>query len=284
MKGLIKTMLILGAVLLALPARADNAGQFTEMEGTVTVKRAGDGDKVTAAVGVQVFQGDEVTTERSSKATLLFNDGSVLRLGPSTSLKIDKLVYEEEEGIVQAVYDVAVGTVMSIVGSLFGGDDSEYEVKTPTSVSGVRGTSFIINVTYDPATGEPTTKLVGVEGTATFQGNQGGEQYQVGSKQYSEAGADGYAKPPANMTAEEFQALLDSVNVSFRSLDKRAEGMRQGGSNKAPDQEEDTFKQMELSLIGNPEDQANQKDNPASFIYQEPPQATELTLSVVVVP
>jgi len=272
------------AIGLAGPAFAEGAGQFTELEGSVSVERASAGTN-RPVLGSKVFQGDVVVTERGGRATLLFNDGSVMRLGSSTTLEINELVYEEEEGVGSYIYNVAAGTVMSIVGSIFGNDDSDYEVRTPTAVSGVRGTTFIVKVGVHPQTGEMTTMLVGVEGSVAYSG-QDGTEVNVGGGEYSNAPAGGGASNPSPISESDLNALLDSVRVSSSSLEQRASGMRQQGAGDTPGGTGDGYTPPEFGSGDgdgtgeNPEDLPTNLDNPQDVIFDEPPQFSELILSV----
>ncbi len=261
--------------MAALPALAENAGQFTELSGSVSVKRAS-GRVINASMGTPVYQGDVIITARDGKGTMLFRDGSLLRVGPSSNLTINKLVYEEDEGYAEAAYNLAKGTLMSVVGSIFGDDDSSYEVQTPTAVSGVRGTMFIVKVTEDPETGELVSTLVGVEGTSTFTGNDG-QGYNLGPGQGSSSGPGG-TTPPFPVSDEMLSGLLGSVRVDVRSAGRRAGGLRQDLGGKTPP----GF--TGLPPVGGgpglPMGPGDDRDNPSSIIYQEPPQVTEMILRV----
>jgi hypothetical protein len=272
MKKILVSLLVLGVLFAAAPALAANAGQFTEVQGRVSVRRA-NGPAVYAAIKTQVNQGDVITTEKASKATVLFKDGSVIRMGPSTKLTVNKLVYEEDRGVVKAAYEVASGTIMSVVGSLFGNNESEYKVKTPTSVSGVRGTMFIVHVETNEATGKTTTSLVSIEGTVNFSGSGG--NYDVNGGMFSQIGPDGNPTTPAPVDDAYMQALLESVTLGTRSVDERAGGLRDGalGDDLLPPSELPSL----YDLITDP-NAVNSTDNPADLFYQEPPQATELII------
>ncbi len=282
-------------------AFAASAGRFTEVEGEVYINRAG-GGRVLASLDAEVFQGDELESSRGSKATVLFKDDSVLRLGPSTRIEINKMVYDEDSGVVQAAYDLAVGTVMSVVGGLFGGDKSSYEIKTDTATSGVRGTMFIVKAGVHPNTGNMTTMMVGIEGAANFCGQSGGGCYDVGSGQYSVAELGRAATPPSTMSQADLEALINTVHVSRRSLDTRASELRNQSAGQAPDPDDDELTPPAPGGDGDdegedegegegdgdegapgdtdPDDLPSEQDNPENIIFQEPPPRTELKIII----
>lgn len=273
-------LLALGIILVSSLAMADNAGQFTEIEGSVTVKKA-NGQSVQVVLGTAVGQGDLVTTARSAKATILFKDGSVLRLGSSTSLRINKLVYEEDKGIVDAAYDLARGSLMSVVGSLFGNDGSNYQVTTPTSVSGVRGCIYLLKVGKETNSGQVATMAVGIFGLVNFTGGQGDTQ-QLNPRMYSVSRGDETATAPVEISDATLQAMIEEVTVTKRSLNLRASGLRRDLELKVPRSisEPDILTQLLGGDIVLDPDNIVIGDNPADLIYQEPPQFTELIIIV----
>jgi len=277
------TVLLIAAVLPA--AAFAQAGRFTEIQGRVSVERA-DGGETPAGLGTQVFQGDVVRTARNGRATLLFEDGSVMNLGPGTVLRVSKLVYDEQRGIAQAAYDLAVGTIMSVVGSLFGSrEQASYTINSPTMVSGVRGTTFVVKVEQDPAGGYITT-VAGVDGQVFVQGRTSGE-FELGPGEYSTAGPDGDAAPPLPMSPGEIEELVNSTRPGKRSLPLRAGQLRKESGTKAPLWRGGAFIPPVLLVTGrpsssdaDPECLAAARDNPADLIYQESPLFTEIEISV----
>ncbi len=289
MKKTIIAMFLAVALLAAgAPAMASNQGQITEMEGSVTITKA-NGQRATGMLGSVVNQGDVIETGVASRATILFDDGSVLRMGPDTTLEIKKLAYDQEKGVVESAYDLAQGTLMSIVGSLFGNEGSSYEVSTPTAVAGVRGTTFILKVGVRPATGEMSTMGVGVDGTVNFAGKSGG-QFDLGPDKYSIAGADGVAGQPLPTDPNYIDELLDGFRLENPSMGSRAQDMRNGPGKNAPKSNKGVFLPRDIKGGGpggsvddikDKEDMMGM-DNPAEVIFQEPPGAAGTPVRVTI--
>ncbi|HUT55600.1 MAG TPA: FecR family protein [bacterium] len=283
MKDLMKIFCLIAALALAAPAWAADSGQFTEINGQVSVQKAG-GQTVQAVLGTRVAQGDKVMTAKNTKATILFQDGSVLRLGPSTTLGISKLSYQEDKGIAQAAYDLASGTLMCVVGSLFGNPKSEYTVKTPTAVAGVRGTMVILKAGVNPQTNYNTTMAAGIQGSFNFQGFHGGNGVDIGANMFSMTDENGNPIDPSEISMQDLIDLLNSVTVGDLSLGDRAfEIRRRAGSGTGG-----AYVPFEIVLLpggnGNDPDNLSGNDNPSDLIYQEPPQATELIITIDVTP
>ena len=68
------------------------AGHFYSLEGRVQVQRAGKSEWQTALQRMPVFDGDFVRTGRDGSAEILFEDGSLYRIGPNSLLEIHRKV------------------------------------------------------------------------------------------------------------------------------------------------------------------------------------------------
>lgn len=90
--------------------------------------------------------GDIVRTKSDGSAKVSFVDGNRVELGPLT--RLDVLDYQEKKSV-----NVARGRVLFEVTKLRPGEG--FEVKTPTAILGVKGTTFLVDVT-------PTATLVTV--------------------------------------------------------------------------------------------------------------------------
>ncbi len=275
------------ALALCLPAAADNSGQFTELDGTVTVKQAA-GTQAKASLGFVVKQGDVIKTEANAKATILFLDGSVMRLAPSTEIKVEKLALDEDKGVVESAYDLAYGTMMGVMGSLFGSPESSYDVNTPTAVSGVRGSIHVVSVTPDPKTGKTRTTVVGLEGITTLKSKSGGETEELKPGEYGVVDARGKMKLMGEMSERDLDNLLNLFTYSSPSINDRAMDLRKLSTRQAPKEVGTEFVPPQIVLvpenvIQDYEDLAGMADNPADLIFIEPPGAATTELNIIIV-
>lgn len=110
--------------------------------------------------GAGLSEGDRVRTGPASRASIALVDGTRLAVGDSTEVELTSFILDGSGR--RGVYTVAVGKLRAVVGRFTGSTD--VEVRTPTSVAGVKGTEFIVlnrgraNVYF------------GVEGTASVSG------------------------------------------------------------------------------------------------------------------
>ena len=111
-----------------------------EVEGTT--------DKGTEPIaeGSDVFLNEVVRTGASGKAELLFADRTNLTVGPVTTIQLDKFVYDPNGGSGKVVLVVSRGAFRFITGVM---PSRNYEIRTPVTTLGIRGTEFIVLVGSD---------------------------------------------------------------------------------------------------------------------------------------
>jgi hypothetical protein len=139
---------VASALLLAVPSDAAGPGKApkaTFVKGDVTAA----GAKVKR--GAELAPGSTVKTGADSRAELTFPDGSVVRIGPSSELKLEAAAYDGKTKETKVEATLVGGQAWAKVSKLVG-DDSKFNVKTQNAVAGVRGTIFRVNVDKDDAT------------------------------------------------------------------------------------------------------------------------------------
>jgi hypothetical protein len=92
------------------------------------------------AIGDGVVANETIKTATASSARLQFLDKANLTIGPTSSVVLDRFVYNPTGSAVGGTVEMAIGAARW-VGSGTQSDDA-YKVKTPHAVIGVRGTVF----------------------------------------------------------------------------------------------------------------------------------------------
>jgi hypothetical protein len=133
-----------------LATAADPTGSVTAVEGQAETMRAGGAEWTPLATGAPVFVGDQLRTSPDGKVKLLFNDESVLTLGPGSNLTITEQVAGAAAPVSR--FGLLLGTVRAVVTERYQAPGARFELETPTAVAGVHGTGFI--ATYDGAADE----------------------------------------------------------------------------------------------------------------------------------
>ncbi len=144
-----RILLGLGLVLVALIAdgvRRENQefeATITELAGQVSVQEREGASRAPAVVKSKLVDGNIISTGPNSAATLSFPDGSVLLVGPATSMTVKLLEYNRGGAWRGRSFYVKLGQIWATVSPHFG-QKSELKVYTPSSVAAVRGTTFYV--------------------------------------------------------------------------------------------------------------------------------------------
>jgi hypothetical protein len=108
-----------------------------DVSGDVKIKRENSLKKSSVESGLEIKQGDLITTSNDSTAILTLLDGSVLALDGSSSLHFGSgSNLHQKDG--RIYYKI---TTRDAVNSL--------KVKTPFAIIGIKGTTFLVNATED---------------------------------------------------------------------------------------------------------------------------------------
>ncbi len=115
--------------------------EITKISGEVKVLFENTTDYQLAEEGMLLKQGDKVKTLSNASAELSFNedDSNVVRISENSDLTV---TLKEDEKL-----DMSVGEVFATVSNLPQG--SSFEIRTPTAVSGARGTDWVTTVSDD---------------------------------------------------------------------------------------------------------------------------------------
>lgn len=140
------TALILGIAATGY-AMEKRTAQIASSEGTVQVKAAGQSEWVPANVGMVLNQGDMIKTSPQSWALLDIDQGKIgtVEVKEGSQMLISELEAEPNGTTSKTLLDLALGEVL-IKAQKVHGENSKFEVKTPTSIVGVRGTTFNVKV------------------------------------------------------------------------------------------------------------------------------------------
>lgn len=132
-------------VWLAMPASAaDPIGQIKVASGDVRIIR--DGQPVAAEPGTELLADDVVETGPNSAVGMTFTDNSRISLGPESRLSIEAYVLSRPGR--QDSFDARLerGSLTASSGKIAKSRPLAMRVLTPTTVLGVKGTTFAVRV------------------------------------------------------------------------------------------------------------------------------------------
>ncbi len=147
MRHWISSAVVIGGFAWAALAGADEPaaiGKAKIVTGTVTVAR---GDKkVALKVGDTLSQHDVYETGAESSLGITFTDNTSFSVGPNSRVAIDTYFFDPKGLKGSLLAQLKKGTMMVRTGELTRQQPGSVQIKTPRTVLGVRGTTFVVSV------------------------------------------------------------------------------------------------------------------------------------------
>lgn len=119
-------------------------GQVKVSRGIVALER--NGQRFPAPVGLRLKENDLIVTEANGSVGLMFNDNSMLSMGPNGEVLLERYAYDSTT--YQGAFDAYVkrGAVTIEAGNLAEGTPESVRLKTPLAEITGRTRSFAVNV------------------------------------------------------------------------------------------------------------------------------------------
>ncbi|MET0375578.1 MAG: FecR family protein [Rhizorhabdus sp.] len=129
--------------VIAVPAAAE-IGRVKRIMGAAMVERGA--AKLTPAPGFQLQPGDTIVTGKNGQLSLSFIDDTRFSVGPNSRVSVDQFDYNRTTQTGNFVTKVNRGSLAVVSGQIAKSKQDAMKVRTPTSLLGVRGTRFIVEV------------------------------------------------------------------------------------------------------------------------------------------
>lgn len=123
-------------------AWAEPTCQVIALRGTATLER--DGARSALTTGAALGMGDSIATDAGARVKLRFADGSEVKLGENTRLRIDLATFDPAEGRRNILLDLPMGLLRAAAAKLPSSTSSSFEIHTGIGYSAVRGTEWIM--------------------------------------------------------------------------------------------------------------------------------------------
>ncbi len=139
--------LIFGVLMLlamSVSAQTQRSGTLKSVEGEVSLVN-GTTSRV-AEVGGGLQEADRIVTGRHASTSLVLKDGTIVMVGPSSTMDLSKIQFDpttQNGSMSLSLWQGMIRVVTGLLGKLH---PEQVNVTTPTSVVGVRGTDFIVEV------------------------------------------------------------------------------------------------------------------------------------------
>jgi hypothetical protein len=160
-----------------------------------------------------VFYDEVISTRADSASKIKFPDDTLLTVGPNSKVTIDAFVYDPNSKDSKMVVNATLGVARFVTGKM---GSAAYQIKTPTTTIGVRGTVLTVTVEEDGTTS------ANVENGAIFVQGQTGEPVEVGEGMSTTAEPGEPASEPAPADAD-VEADVAEMDVTLM-LDGGDEG------------------------------------------------------------
>lgn len=166
MKLLIAILYVVVGLLFSSAHADSRFGVVLISKGTVKITSTA-GTEKNGAIGMDILEGDTLTTGPESSAKIVTLDRNVIVVGEKSEIVFEKYQHENQKQKA-VVIDVKEGSIRSSIKNKYDQKDEYYQIKTPTSVAGVRGTDFYIE--HDKANKENV--ICTFEGKVSYKPNE----------------------------------------------------------------------------------------------------------------
>jgi len=122
-------------------------GKVKTGKGDVVVIRSG--KEIPINIGDRLYQKDIIRTGANSSAGVIFEDNTILSLGPKSEIVIDEYVFAPEKGILSMITRMVKGTASYISGIIGRQSPESVKFQTPDATISIRGTQFLVKVKED---------------------------------------------------------------------------------------------------------------------------------------
>ena len=147
MKSSLPIMLVVACALLGIaaqPAAAAEIGQIKNTTGQVLLLR--NNTEQAAKAGDVVEQGDILITGANASFGITLIDNSRLSAGPNSRIELKQFRFNPTTQEGESLTEIRRGTLAIVSGQIAKRSPDAMKVQTPTTILGVRGTTFAVKV------------------------------------------------------------------------------------------------------------------------------------------
>lgn len=146
MKQKIILTLILSAAFYSAGncASLDSAGVIKFVTGEVVI--AGTAGVVKAVPNMKVYSGDVIKTDVKGYAGIIFEDDTVVSMGPLSEFALDDFQFSPAEKQLSFVVKMLKGTFSFLSGQIARLAPGKVKLMTPDATLGIRGTKLLVKV------------------------------------------------------------------------------------------------------------------------------------------
>ena len=144
MMAVLTAFLTLSGNQACLAADSDHVGIIKSLAGDVSIAR--NDRTVKAADNMRLQKGDQIRTGGNGKVGLIFEDDTVISLGPNSMIAIDDFLFQPNEKRLSFIARIIQGTVSYLSGQIAKLAPNQARLETPHATVGMRGTHVLVKV------------------------------------------------------------------------------------------------------------------------------------------
>jgi hypothetical protein len=147
MKSVVLLLLILLCASIAsaaTPVKDSSIGQIKNVAGQVSLTR--NSKSRPAKAGDLVEEADVITTGADGSVGITLIDNARLSAGPNSRIELKQFRFDPTTQAGESVTEIRRGTLAIVSGQIAKRSPDAMKVQTPTTILGVRGTTFAVKV------------------------------------------------------------------------------------------------------------------------------------------
>ncbi len=209
----IVALICMGVIRAAFAGpKIETVAVVSEVKGDVQAQVKGQSAWVAVQDGMVLRGGDKIKTGPASTCVLKWNKDNLAKLTPFTNLSIDKLERNLAAGSENSSVDLWSGKVYAKARKL-NDPSSTFEVKTPVSIAGVRGTTMSVEMGS-----QDDTTVECYEGSCYVKSKSGGEVI-LKEKEKTKVEKDKPPEQPKQMAPEDEKKFETEETINEAYLD-----------------------------------------------------------------
>lgn len=119
-------------------------GRIKTVSGTAAIIRGN--EHLPATLGATLYQADAIETGADGSIGITFIDDSVFSTGPDSRLALAEFHFDSNSSKGNMLAELKKGTLAVVSGEITHATPGAMSIKTPTSILGVRGTTFAVEI------------------------------------------------------------------------------------------------------------------------------------------
>jgi len=219
-----------GPVVLAQSPQS--IGNVTGVQRQVEVIHSGVSGVSVVNLGAAVFHKDVYETKSQAGLKLLFEDDSILTLGEKTKLQITENIYNPNQDRRSTVIEMLNGSVRALIGKVFSGSGSKFEIHTPTAAAAARGTYFIVWTSKEGGKNPSGVVNIGKSGKVVVSNINPDVKgsVELNYNQYTLVEEGKPPTPASGINPGTLNALISSTDVQDQAIEEIPKGSEAPGS------------------------------------------------------